>query len=175
MSVWEQDDTEDSPTEHKLIPSPTPNPVGILDKLTWTPVLISPRLEREVGMLSLKPKLLASSWGTTAPVACGRSCRVLTDPWLSTANTTDLRAPLSVDERRTAFTFTLCDFTRCMFRAGVLGRILPHPSTVHRMFVLTSLVSSVMVSVHWKNKLQHYNDSSGGRGMGRHNIVALVQ
>lgn len=43
------------------------------------------------------------------------------------------------------FTFTLCDLTRCMFNAGVLGRILPHPSTVQRMFVLTSLVSSIMV------------------------------
>lgn len=44
-----------------------------------------------------------------------------------------------------AFTFILCDLTRCMFSAGVLGRILPHPSTVQRMFVLTSLVSSMMV------------------------------
>lgn len=46
-----------------------------------------------------------------------------------------------------AFTFTLWDLTRCMLRAGVLGRILPHPSTVHRMFVLTSLLSSVMLGL----------------------------
>lgn len=32
-----------------------------------------------------------------------------------------------------------------MLSAGVLGRILPHPFTVHKMFVLTSLVSSMMV------------------------------
>ena len=31
-----------------------------------------------------------------------------------------------------------------MFRAGVFGRILPHPSTVQRIFVRTSLVNSVM-------------------------------
>lgn len=43
------------------------------------------------------------------------------------------------------FTLILCDLTRCMFNAGVLGRIFPHPSTVQRMLVLTSLVSSVMV------------------------------
>lgn len=48
---------------------------------------------------------------------------------------------------RPLFTFILCDLTRCMFNAGVLGRILPHPSTVQRMFVLTSLVSSVMVGL----------------------------
>uniref|UniRef100_A0A0E9T4A5 Uncharacterized protein n=1 Tax=Anguilla anguilla TaxID=7936 RepID=A0A0E9T4A5_ANGAN len=29
-----------------------------------------------------------------------------------------------------------------MFRAGVLGRIFPHPSTVQRILVRTSLVSS---------------------------------
>lgn len=42
------------------------------------------------------------------------------------------------------FTWTLWDLTRCMLSAGVLGRIFPHPSTVQRMLVRTSLVSSVM-------------------------------
>lgn len=41
-------------------------------------------------------------------------------------------------------TLTLWDLTRCMLSAGVLGRIFPHPSTVQRMLVRTSLVSSVM-------------------------------